>query len=132
MSECSLPTVYTDIVSWVERHTSKSGQPCGPFARKVGRWHAFELCVQYRVERGYLRRVGDHDSTVAGFRLKVRREAAAARMFFCNEITARGYQPGRSRWKAVRGCAGGARDEEGRHDDRRHKAPSAKLSRQPA
>jgi hypothetical protein len=93
MSECSPPTAYTDIVRWVERHRSKSGQLCSPFARKAGRWHAVKLCVQFRVERGYLHRVGDRDSTVAGLRLKVRREAAAARVFFCNAITARGCQP---------------------------------------
>src|SRR5258708_33243431 len=87
MAERGLSIAHTTIMRWVLRYAPEFEKRWQRFARAVGRsWRGDETYVKIRGEWGYLYRAVGRAGRAVDLRLSTRRDVAAAKPVFCNEV----------------------------------------------
>ena len=94
MAERGLAVAHTTIMHWVQRFVPEFERRWNQFARQSGQsWWVDETYVKIRGVWTYLYRAVDRDGKTVNFRLRPRRDVAAAKSFFRKALKTQGRPP---------------------------------------
>jgi transposase-like protein len=98
MAERGLELAHTTIMRWVQRYVPEFEKSWARYARKVGRsWLVDETYLKVRGRWVYLYRAMDKEGNIVDLRLSPKRDVAAAKAFFLNNLIEQDHRGIKSR-----------------------------------